>query len=147
MNTQFTRLQRFGAGLLALAFGLVFVGDSLHLALYEHVQCVEHGELVHVHDQDAKHLHEHSHEHSHEHEHEQVDLPVDFSVSDGKSEAEHDHCDLFLATQEDLIGPTESRESLQGFLEYKIQLWVSIEALDAPQIELLHRAPKLAPPV
>jgi hypothetical protein len=135
------------AVLLALVFALVFVGDSLHLALFEHEQCVEHGELVHVHGDSEGHAHAHEDGQVHEHSHAAPEPSLALSVTEGRSELEHDHCALLLATQDDRIEPVEHAFSVQGVLEFRGHFWSRSEAPTLPQIALIHRAPKVAPPV
>ena len=143
MKQSTSRTQRVIAGLLALTFMTVFVGNSLHLALFEHAHCAEHGELVHVHDDGVAHEHSHADEHSHAHD---VDL-LEATVIESRSDLNHEHCDLLLATQEDAIDSTESRALKYTHMEFKMQVWVRIAEPTTPQIALIRRAPKNAPPV
>jgi hypothetical protein len=145
MNGQYTKIKRVWAGLLALTFGLVFVGDSLHLAMYEHVQCAEHGELVHVHEKGAEHGHGDSGLNAHRHLHGRTVFGV--SVMQMQAELEHDHCVLLLANQEDALEVMKTKSLQSGSLDFTVQAWILIGGSIEPQIALIHRAPKNAPPV
>jgi hypothetical protein len=137
---------RLIAVFVIFAMFAVSLGESAHSFLFDHEVCAEHGDLIHSHGEAEVH-HDHEHAHHEQKIHAQTGQDDETGALPKATElVGHDHCSLCILARDEQVLEVSRVDGNFVTLATQARLLCFPVTPSVPQIALLHRAPKTAPP-